>query len=536
MAVCSVLNASRTGNDAELKRLLLRTAGEDVEDGAAAQRQPSSSTSAPARPPQVPHDVHVSPLERLTYQGDTALHMVAASGDEENFLKSAGIICSSGKGAMELLVTPNCNGDTPLHSAATAGNLAMARKLIELSKGVDGSSAMLRRENKSGETALHGAIRFGSVRMVRGLLEEDPQLVCVPRCGGGGTSPLYLAVLLGHKQIVREIHTTIVAQAPNQISFCGPDGQTAMHAAVLRGEGRQGEDLPSHRRREEKASHRLLRLQHAAHGSDRQHAGQGRQHLAVQLGDMDLASCLMMNHKVRLNLANNKWQTPRHLAEIGIPPVLYYSKHQRRMIYRSLLVYCGAPGGNLRHDHFLEQDITSQNEADESKKIIESTQILGIGSVLVATVAFAAAITVLGGYRDGGAPTLAGGYAFDAFIVANALAFVCSLHATVGLMYAGMASVDFATRSRHFASAVGQVRSSIRSLARTTAMAACVFASTILVYGNTELMSMMVLAWTMSRKSVARIVVGSLSKLWPYVLIFGLPAVLKKWPSLKSQS
>uniref|UniRef100_A0A0D3H4K8 PGG domain-containing protein n=1 Tax=Oryza barthii TaxID=65489 RepID=A0A0D3H4K8_9ORYZ len=262
-------------------------------------------------------------------------------------------------------------------------------------------------------------------------------------------------------------------------------------------------------------------------------------HLAVQLGDMDLASCLMMNHNVRLNLANNKWQTPRHLAEIGIPPGLYYSKHQRRMIYRSLLVYCGAPGGNLRHDHFLEQDIASRNEADESKKIIESTQILGIGSVLVATVAFAAA------------PTLAGGYAFNAFIVANALAFVCSLHATLGLMYAGMASVDFTTRSRHFTSAVGQVRSSIQCLAvafalgtyvvlapvaRTTAMAACVFASTILVYGNTELMSMMVLAWTMSRKSVAKIAVGSLSKLWPYVLIFGLPAVLKKWPSLKSQS
>uniref|UniRef100_A0A0E0EQA0 Uncharacterized protein n=1 Tax=Oryza meridionalis TaxID=40149 RepID=A0A0E0EQA0_9ORYZ len=221
---CSLLKASRTGD---------------------CQHQPPPRL--PTRPADhyqlIPRDEHIlSPLTWLTYQGDTALHMVAASGsdDAENFLKSADIICRSGR-AMELLVTPNWNGDTPLHSAATAGNLAMVRKLIHLRKcTADGSAAaaaataaMLRRENKSGETALHGAIRFGSVNMMRELLEEDPELVCVPR-SGTGTSPLYLAVLLGHTKIVEEIHK-VIAKAPNRISFCGPDGQTAMHAAVLRG-------------------------------------------------------------------------------------------------------------------------------------------------------------------------------------------------------------------------------------------------------------------------------------------------------------
>lgn len=146
--------------------------------------------------------------------------MVAASGsdDAENFLKSADIICRSGR-AMELLVTPNCNGDTPLHSAATAGNLAVVRKLIHLRKcTADGSAAavtaaMLRRENKTGETVLPGAIRFGSVDMMRELLEEDPELVCVPR-SGTGTSPLYLAVLLGHTKIVEEIHTKLLLKLP----------------------------------------------------------------------------------------------------------------------------------------------------------------------------------------------------------------------------------------------------------------------------------------------------------------------------------
>ncbi|EAY73851.1 hypothetical protein OsI_01729 [Oryza sativa Indica Group] len=108
-------------------------------------------------------------------------------------------------------------------------------------------------------------------------------------------------------------------------------------------------------------------------------------HLAVQLGDMDLASCLMMNHK-----------------------------NQRRMIYRLLLVYCDAPSGNLSGvTTFLSRTSPAENEAEESKKIIESTQILGIGSVLVAAVAFAGPITMPGGYRaddhhHGGALTLAG--------------------------------------------------------------------------------------------------------------------------------
>lgn len=117
---CSLLKASRTSDCQELNRLLLRDC----------QHQPPPRLpTRPADHTPRRRDEHIlSPLTRLTYQGDTALHMVAASGsdDAENFLKSADdIICRSGR-AMELLVTPNCNGDTPLHSAATAGNLAVA--------------------------------------------------------------------------------------------------------------------------------------------------------------------------------------------------------------------------------------------------------------------------------------------------------------------------------------------------------------------------------------------------------------------------
>ncbi|KAL6861374.1 hypothetical protein ACP4OV_017074 [Aristida adscensionis] len=58
---------------------------------------------------------------------------------------------------------------------------------------------------------------------------------------------------------------------------------------------------------------------------------------------------------------------------------------------------------------------------------------MGVVSVLVATVTFAAAFTLPGGYRsaeeDGvaaGTPVLSGSYAFDAYILADSLAFGCS--------------------------------------------------------------------------------------------------------------
>jgi Domain of unknown function len=52
-------------------------------------------------------------------------------------------------------------------------------------------------------------------------------------------------------------------------------------------------------------------------------------------------------------------------------------------------------------------------------------QVLGLCSVLIATVAFAAAFTIPGGYnQDNGTPILARRYMFNAFILANALAFM----------------------------------------------------------------------------------------------------------------
>lgn len=99
----------------------------------------------------------------------------------------------------------------------------------------------------------------------------------------------------------------------------------------------------------------------------------------------------------------------------------------------------------LRWDQIYEK-FTHPKDSDhmikESEKLKDSSQILGIGSVLIATMAFGTTFAVPGGFladdqKNAGTPTLAGKYAFDAVMMATTLSFGCSSIATIGLMYSG---------------------------------------------------------------------------------------------------
>lgn len=78
---------------------------------------------------------------------------------------------------------------------------------------------------------------------------------------------------------------------------------------------------------------------------------------------------------------------------------------------------------------------------------------MAVVSVLVATVAFASAFTLPGGYRSDGTPLLAGTYAFDVFI-----------------LFAGVPDLDLSFRDRHMDIAHALILDSGRSLAAAFAL------------------------------------------------------------------
>ncbi|CAN6165562.1 unnamed protein product [Urochloa humidicola] len=165
-------------------------------------------------------------LEGVTVEGDTALHVVAANGDGDIFLSCADLIHGKDR---TFLSKQNNKGDTPLHCAVRAGNSKMVSHVVGLARSESMLEDLLRKENRSQETVLHEAVRIGHSQIVIDLLEADPELACFPM---EGVSPLYLAISLKQETIAETLHEE---SKDKVLSYSGPNGQNALHAAVLRG-------------------------------------------------------------------------------------------------------------------------------------------------------------------------------------------------------------------------------------------------------------------------------------------------------------
>ncbi|XP_062217655.1 ankyrin repeat-containing protein At5g02620-like [Phragmites australis] len=512
-------------------------------------------------------------LEGVTADGDTALHVLATCGDGDNFLRSADIVYHK---ARYLLVAQNSKGDTPLHCAARAGRPKMVSRLIALARGEANIGEMLkevvRKENGRKETALHEAVRLGSKHTVELLMAADSELASFPK---EGTSPLYLAILLERIDIVQSLYV----MSGGNLSYSGPNGQNALHAAVLRGQdmtemllrwniglaiqGDQNGSTPLHfatsvlRPRgvhfwihspwfpwergvwhsgmpfkqvleanlatmcqsddkglypvhtatyigANKAIVKFLEkcpniaglrdikgrsFLHVAVEKKRWHIvthacntpslswiwnmqdidGNTALHLAVKHEVQDIFCLLLENLEVHLNITNNNGETPLDLSESKMRAGSFWSWSPKFLI-NSALKYCHAKHGNRRLDHFEEQYIQPLDEEKESEKLTSSTQTLGLGSAIMATVAFGASFNLPGGYKDDGTPALSGRYVFDAFVAANSLAFACAGLATINLMYSGTAIVDVPLRVRHFDIALFFAFGSVTSLGTACAL------------------------------------------------------------------
>uniref|UniRef100_J3MWM7 PGG domain-containing protein n=1 Tax=Oryza brachyantha TaxID=4533 RepID=J3MWM7_ORYBR len=554
--------------------------------------QPSSRSSY-----RLPSDLGTSSssslLEGTTFQGDSALHVVATGGDDDDNLQSADLIYGKAK---HLLEATNNNGDTAIHCAARAANVEMAEAKIRL----------LRKQNHQHETVLHEAVRRADKALIEELMEEDPELARHP---SDATLPLYLAVILlddleiatklqerdrklsysgpnGQNALHAAVHRTIEAtkmildwnkdlagkcdkdgwtplhfavsiepstkipyyykplffilhyidryglymdwllysrktsgdvdsttltgmlldadessayqpndmgsfpihvaaaegryaainillnRSPNSATLCNAQGRTFLHVAV---EERRYNIIMFVRQRRWLAS-RIVNMQ--------DNDGNTVLHLAVQAGDLQAVLCLLANPRVEIDCLNNEGLTPLDNSVRLRPEGLHHGSHQQIWIDESLGL-ANAKHGNPCVDHRqekcickkvaqkgdsgTEEDKKDDHQQEDSKTITESTQVMGVCSTLIATVAFAAAFTLPGGYRaddriNGGTPTFVGSYAFGAFVLAITFAFIFSLLATFSLVYSGMAKVDYKIRLGHLNSANTLIWLSIRCL------------------------------------------------------------------------
>ncbi|XP_020149269.1 protein ACCELERATED CELL DEATH 6-like [Aegilops tauschii subsp. strangulata] len=562
-----LLMAAGQGDVEQIKRLLqqheeevvlhVKNEAEDAVDGQAGRAAAAAAMAVDA--------------DAATATGDSILHVVAGGGDAI-FLECATVIVGKAK---HLLGTRNRNrnGDTPLHCAARLGHARMVTHLLGLARPGDGDETglkeILRAQNGKGETVLHEAIRLEDKDMVGVLLSADSQLARVPLADGA--SPLYLALLLGLGDIARQLF-----EGDQELSYSGPDGQNAFHAAIL---GRQAKEathqvmkmllernnhlvtqadrstgstplhlaatwrgpmglllkagpaaayMPDnngsfpihlaafegdknsvsalleesgpycaklrdgegrtflHVAAEEERSIRVIKLACGWQGKSfassvmnmQDKDGNTALHLAVLAGNIGAVCNLVSIPQVKLDVRNNKRKTPLEIAFMtatlrahSAGSAFYGDPRQRiRILLKGAHMSTGV-SARIAFSGIERREIikSALEEINRSQNIATETQIIGLVSVLITTVTFAAAFAVPGGYRaddnhKGGTPTLSGHYSFDSFVIANTLAFICSVLSILFLMYAGVGP-NVKDRMWPLLMSVNFLASSARSLA-----------------------------------------------------------------------
>ncbi|XP_039780700.1 uncharacterized protein LOC120647972 [Panicum virgatum] len=216
----------------------------------------------------------------------------------------------------------------------------------------------------------------------------------------------------------------LMETCPNSDELLDNRGRNALHCAI--------------EHRKEKVVQRMCwnprfgRMVNARDG-----AGNTPLHLTVKHGRDRMAMLLTQDVRVNLSVMNNDGATPLDVAINELDHGYTYPMNPEVLIVQCL-AWCGAHRSPRRRDECLDKHAGGSER--ELSKYTSLTQNRAIGSVLIATVTFGAPFTV---------PAAAKRPAFRAFVLCNALAFMCSTVATCLLMYAGLTTVHPRYRCRY---------------------------------------------------------------------------------------
>ncbi|KAF7067225.1 hypothetical protein CFC21_073140 [Triticum aestivum] len=354
-----------------------------------------------------------------------------------------------------------------------------------------------------------------------------------------GSFPIHVAASIGALGAIRYFHVIY----PNIVGLSDAKGRTFLHVAV--------------------ENERLQIVLYACQTPGlawilnmQDNEGNTALHLAIQSRSFTMFCALFGNLEVNLNLTNNHGETPLDLSRGELPRAMSYGLNPENRIH-SALWSVGANHGAFRWDKAEEvyrQGVKPEKDAEMLK---QATQTLIIVSVLIATVAFSASFAFPGGYRaddhkNGGTPTLSGSYAFDTFIMATTLAFICSTVATGGFAVAAMPMINLNTRKVNCSLSVFCLSSSVTCMsiafalgvymvlapvARSTTVAVCLITPAVFLSKNVEtIIKLAILARPLcTRKGLFSGMTELLKMhtlmlivaLWPFVVAFGWPALAR---------
>ncbi|KAJ1685368.1 hypothetical protein LUZ63_016758 [Rhynchospora breviuscula] len=265
---------------------------------------------------------------------------------------------------------------------------------------------LAREEDNEGNTPMQLAVIWNKLDVVKILLEYDRSLGYL--MSSKDNFPLLIsAAYRGNVEVAKEI-LNYCPDAP----IWKPDGWTILHEAVRSHQ----EEFVDYILKSSRLHEAIINMR----GED----GQTALHIAVLNADPKMVRDLLAHKATNLTIANSKGNLPGDILAGN-------TEHAKTLNWNELLMTISkASHTNLA---FISNQDAKQTLTEKSIEKIESltqtyTNSTSLVAILIATITFAAAFTLPGGYNnDSGLPIMARKVAFKIFLISDTLAMCSSL-------------------------------------------------------------------------------------------------------------
>ncbi|XP_042478006.1 protein ACCELERATED CELL DEATH 6-like [Macadamia integrifolia] len=306
-------------------------------------------------------------------------------------------------------------GQTPLHaavfySASSAGSQKFinkkATKSIELLHKQN--PELIRTRDSSGKTALFHAAQLNSLKIIRLLLELDASSAYI--CDNEGLPPLLVASSIGRPASVR----AILDAYPSSIEFYDDTGRNALHLAVMNCDVFKFKRLL-----------RMPEMMTLINEPDKE--GNTPLHLATMGHRYDKVLALLSHKHVDLTAKNNNGHTAFDVCNLDWELSPRQTQIWRKL--RSRKASRGRVHPLMRLPVFTPNYFSIRADAT-STDLVQVVNTLSLVAALLATITFAAAFTLPGGYKvDGpnvGSPLLIHKLALKVFLLSDTISLFSS--------------------------------------------------------------------------------------------------------------
>ncbi|XP_062015295.1 ankyrin repeat-containing protein At5g02620 [Rosa rugosa] len=249
---------------------------------------PKSEQSPPEQPPAGQRSL---PRKKMTKQltgkrDDTPLHSAARSG---NMAVVKDILENTGEEELkELLAKQNSSAETPLYVASEYGYVDLVSEMI---KYYDLATAGVKARN--GFDALHIAAKQGDMDVLKILMDAHPELTMTVDLSN--TTALHTAANQGHIEVVN----FLLEAGSSLATIARSNGKTALHSAARNGHLEVMKAL-------------LEKEPGIATRTDKK--GQTALHMAAKGQNLEVVELLINADSALINMCDNKENTALHIA------------------------------------------------------------------------------------------------------------------------------------------------------------------------------------------------------------------------------